>query len=221
MSIFRTNSKFFPHLIRDNLFPIKLLRDALEAWPNTEWNGWYKYEEARGSKLASNLQSIIPLPCASLLYRMSLLPIGEWLGIREIVPDLGLWGGGLHELPVGCELPTHLDAEIHPRLRLKRAATVSLCINSEWQEDWGGELEMSTNPLSFSQRVGSDRDVLGLTKLSLLPGRLVVFQNTNTAYHGVRRVRGPVSRKTLALFFYREVSDESCSERLRERSLFL
>lgn len=198
------DNKSIPYVVKDNLFPSDMLRDALELWPTIEWDGWYKYEEAKGGKLASNLKAAIPLPCANLLYRMSLLPIGEWLGVGDVVADLGLWGAGLHELPIGCELPIHLDAEIHPRLKLRRVATSCLYINSEWQEDWGGEL-----------------DIEGLTRIPLLPGRLVVFKNTPIAYHRVRRVKGLVSRKALAVFFYSEVLDDSCSKMSRERALFL
>jgi hypothetical protein len=175
----------FPHAVADGLFDARELDAGLAAWPGPGWDGWFRYPPEQGSKLAG--RPAVPLPPALglLLWRMALLPAGHWLGLPgPLLPDLGLYGAGLHELPAGRRLPAHLDSDRHALLGLGRAATLALYLGP-WRDGWGGELCLGPG--------------------SVVPpahGRLVCFANGDDSRHLVEPVAGPLPRRSLALFLY-------------------
>ena len=59
-----------------------------------------------------------------------------------------------------------------------------LSVCEHWEPQWGGEI-----------------DIDGARVLPAF-NRLVIMETTDTAYHSVRPVLGPDSRKTLALFWW-------------------
>src|SRR5687767_13971046 len=92
------------------------------------------------------------------------------------IPDLGLWGAGLHEMPAGSEgLGWHSDAERHPHLGLGRARSGVLYLCGD------GDLEF---------RDGA--------KVAPAPGRLVIFDGA--AAHRVGAVTQ--LRRSISLFWY-------------------
>ncbi len=174
-------------VVRDGLFSESDLRAAEQAWPRGDWSGWVHYGDNRGCKRASDLYyTPIPVQCSVLLAQMSALPVMEWFPqlTSIMVPDLGLYGSGLHEIPPGPGLPAHLDADTHQRLGLKRTLSASLYISENWLEEWGGEL------------------VICGERITPFPGRLVVFRSDQL--HEVLPVSCPTgeTRKSLALFWY-------------------
>lgn len=135
---------------------------ALAAWPA---DGWHEYASG---KRVSRPETMLPAPIAELVHRMATLP---GLGL----PDLSLWGAGLHEIPPGRGLGWHTDAERHPHLGFarRRSGVLYLC---------------GDGYIGF-------RDGVWVTPR---PGRLVVFNGS--ASHRV----GPVThvRRSVSLFWY-------------------
>lgn len=149
-------------VVRDRFASGAEVAAALAAWPA---DGWHQYESGKRATVPS---AMLPEPLAVLIYRMATMP-GEW------VPDLGLWGAGLHEMPAGPGLGWHTDAERHPHLGLGRTRSGVLYLCGD------GDLEF---------RDGA--------RVAPAPGRLVVFDGA--ASHRV----GPVTatRRSLSLFWY-------------------
>lgn len=181
----------FPHTIRDGLFPPDLLAEAAASWPGPEWSGWHAYDDGMQSKQVSDLTAFLPRPYACLLHRMARLDTSDF-GLR-LVPDLGLWGAGLHQSGPGPGVALHEDADHHPRLGLQRALSAVLYVHPRWEPEWGGELE-----LWHADQSGP------AVRIEPLPGRLVVFDVRGTAYHRVAPVTawGDVRRMSIALFWY-------------------
>jgi Rps23 Pro-64 3,4-dihydroxylase Tpa1-like proline 4-hydroxylase len=102
-------------------------------------------------------------------------------------PDFTLYGAGLHEIPSQGWLSRHLDSTHHPITQWTRVASMVLFINSIWESDWGGELVVGGTPVEPKQ------------------GRTVIMSTHDSAYHEVRKVTGPDSRKTLAMFWWSTV----------------
>ncbi len=149
--------------VRDGFASEAEVAAALHSWPA---DGWHEY----GAHKRATVPGVpMPGPVAVLLHRMAAFPLG-------LLPDLGLWGSGLHEMPAGSSgLGWHTDAERHPHLGLSRARSGALYLCGD------GDLEF---------RDGA--------RIAPSPGRLVIFDGA--AAHRV----GPVTqlRRTITLFWY-------------------
>jgi hypothetical protein len=191
----------FPHLCLDGHLPAGLLAEAGRVWPARDWPGWIDYDRSHGGpKRASGLITPIPSACGELLRLLALLPVGEWFGIPDLIPDLGLWGAGLHQLDSGARLPLHLDAERHGRLHLGRVLSAVLYVHPEWETSWGGDLEL----WSETERVA--------VSIAPLPGRLVLF-DARGACHAVAPITGPAPRQSLTMFWYSQAQATDSASR--------
>src|SRR4051812_39781533 len=187
----------FPHAILDGAFDVAQIARAAADWPKDDWPGWVRYDGRAQDKRASDLQTPLPPSCAELLRLMSRVPV-EWLfDAPDLVPDLGLYGAGLHESETGHGVSLHLDADRHARLALQRVLSGALYVHSRWESEWGGELELWH----------ADRSAASV-RIAPLPGRLVIFDARGAAYHRVASVKAPegIRRQSLAMFWYGRVS---------------
>jgi hypothetical protein len=154
--------------VRDGFADAEEVAQALAAWPA---DGWHSYGE---HKRATVPGAPMPGPIGRLLFnmaheRMTAYPLAY-------LPDLGLWGAGLHEMPAGAAgLGWHTDAERHAVLGLRRVKSGVLYLCGD------GDLEF---------RDGA--------RVSPAPGRLVLFDGS--APHRV----GPVTRlrRSVTMFWY-------------------
>lgn len=197
----------FKHTVIDGCFPVQLLREAAAAWPRD--HGWVHYTSDLEKKRTLHEWELIPPPLQLLLGRMALLPVEEMLSLSgPLVPDLSLWGAGLHEMGVGDHLDLHLDGDVHPRLGLARRANAILFLQEKWKESWGGSLQLWDAERS--------RPVVEIVPW---PGRLVVFEASDISYHAVTEVDwlADVARKSMALYFWGKPMTVS----KRPRALFL
>lgn len=102
-------------------------------------------------------------------------------------PDPSAWGGGVQVLSPNGWLSTHLDGSVHPERRHLRRAVQMVCFcHSEWRREWGGNFYF-TDPMGAI-----------VAEYEPLPGRLIAFENTLEAYHGVSPVTGPRERVSVA-----------------------
>ena len=183
----------FPHVVLDDAIPDDLLKRVRASWPATDWPGWVSYGHTAHRKRASDATSALPPACGEALAWLAALPVPAWLGLpADTVPDLSLWGAGLHELGCGAVVGRHLDADVQPRLGLERRASVLLYVHERWEDDWGGDLRL----------LWPDRS--RVAPLAPGPGRLVAFATTDDSYHEVAPVLCPdrLSRQALAMFWY-------------------
>jgi hypothetical protein len=180
----------FPHVIIDNWAEPELVRAAEAEWPEPSWPFWHRYENG---KLATKDPLRFPPACAELIRRLLCLRIGELLGVVEAFGDWHCHGGGLHAMPPGSSLGVHLDSDHHPQTGWVRACNAVLYVNSSWQPDWGGEFELWSADGQHT-----------LVRIPPRFNRLVLFEPSDIAWHAVAPVRGPETRKTLAVFFWRD-----------------
>lgn len=99
----------------------------------------------------------------------------------------------LHMMPNDGLLDLHLDCDVHPRTKHRRAVNAILFLNDGWNPDWLGQLEF-WDPI--------DGLIAAITPAF---NRLVVFETNEFSYHGVPRpMRAPegVWRKSMAVYWW-------------------
>jgi len=116
----------------------------------------------------------------------------EMSGIEGLVADPHFRGSGLHETEPGGFLRVHADFNQYPRYALDRRVNVFLFLNEEWDDAWGGHLELW--PRNMSQCAKNIRPTFN---------RLVAFRSSDFSYHGYTEpLTSPVPRRSLSLYYY-------------------
>lgn len=113
-------------------------------------------------------------------------------GIENLIPDESRSWAGIHVSPPGSSQVLHRDFRLHPDNGLFHRVNVLIYLNSDWDEDFGGQLELwPADTASCGQRIVPTA------------GRVVIFETTPTSYHGVPDpVRCPQGRARLSLASY-------------------
>lgn len=138
--------------------------------------------------------------------------IGEITGIPDLQYDPHYFGGGTHENRQGQDLDPHVDFNYHPISRQHRRLNLIVYLNPEWQDEWGGSLQLHKNPYLDP----SQDEIVTLTPLM---NRCVIFETTESSWHGFARINLPedrqaLSRKSFALYYYTDTrpADQTAEE---------
>lgn len=125
--------------------------------------------------------------------------MSELTGIPDLIADETLFGGGTHENLDGQGLDVHVDFNIDERRMLYRRVNLILYLNKEWDEAWGGAIELHSNPWY------PEADVVH----AFLPlfNRAVIFETNEYSWHGFKRIALPedrkhLSRKSFSIYLY-------------------
>jgi Rps23 Pro-64 3,4-dihydroxylase Tpa1-like proline 4-hydroxylase len=211
VEIYRQNQPI-PHIYIDNFFPEKILRDVVAEFPSSptseadalsgdgagRTSPWFKSEiNCQFLKLEITSQNFGPATnyLISNLQSSTFIRFLERLtGISSLIPDPHHYGGGPHQTLSGGHLSLHLDYNFNEFLQLWRRVNVFVYLNEDWDDSWGGHLELWD----------ANRTAL-VTALAPLFNRLVVFTASEVSWHGhPEPLKCPLSRQrnSLALYFY-------------------
>ena len=188
----------FPHIVLDDFFDEAVLDNVLGEFPGPDDIEWRKFSDYNEIKLASTVERQLGRATRTLIHQLNSSPFIEFLervtGIAGLLPDPHLEGGGLHQILPGGKLGVHADFNKSLRLKLDRRLNLLVYLNREWQEDYGGHLELWDTEMKECVR-------------RVLPvfNRVVIFSTTDFSHHGHPT---PLScppertRKSLALYYY-------------------
>ena len=188
----------FPHIVLDELFGRVIVKMVAEEVSQMELNALHKSDSKFEVKLSTDDAALFGPCTAKLLYSLNsgpFLAFLEWLtGIDGLIADPHLSGGGVHIIRRGGKLGIHADFNHHKRLKVFRRLNLLLYLNREWDEAWGGHLELWNREKTRCCR-----------RIAPVCNRTVIFDTSNFSYHGhPEPLECPQdeSRKSLALYYY-------------------
>lgn len=197
----------FPHIVIDDFLPADLAERIHRGFPAEIGAGDKIFESGYAGH---HKRQVFPGDCDAfnreLFAFFNSAPVLQFLEgltcVQKLVADPYFEGGGFHEIFTGGKLGIHADFRVNERLNLQRRLNMLIYLNKDWQQAWGGELELW------------DRQMKGKAR-SVLPvfNRCVVFSTDADSYHGhpdPLRCPEDVSRKSIALYYY------TASERIYE-----
>src|SRR5690606_11797124 len=101
-------------------------------------------------------------------------------GIPDLLPDPAMYGGGTHENVEGQELDVHVDYNYINNGQLHRRLNLLVYFNKEWQKEWGGNIELHSNP-----RSPDDDEV---SSYEPLYNRALIFETNEHSWHGFEKI---------------------------------
>ena len=200
------NAYPFPHIMIDNFLDEKVLRQVVEefeSYDNWSSDPTYKLHEVNKFYSPSNQEDSLifaakaPITKFVLDYMYSpavLNYMSRLTGIENLLPDTTFLGSGMHKIKKDGKLSVHVDFNIQRETGLHRRLNVLIYLNQNWQDSWGGHLELW------------DKDLKTLcVKIAPIFNRVIVFNTSEISYHGhPHPLNTPesVSRHSLALYYY-------------------
>ncbi|MDR3388651.1 MAG: 2OG-Fe(II) oxygenase [Rudaea sp.] len=192
----------FRHVVIDDFLAADACASLLAQFPPFErGNARNEAGEVGAKSTVEKIRTLGPAYAAldDLIQTREFLDlIGRVTGIPGLRYDPWYFGGGTHENRAGQDLDAHVDFNRHPVERWHRRLNLIVYLNHEWDDAWGGSLELHSDPRAADDRV---------TRITPLYNRAVIFETTEWSWHGFTRIALPeekksLSRKSIALYFY-------------------
>jgi Rps23 Pro-64 3,4-dihydroxylase Tpa1-like proline 4-hydroxylase len=199
-------AKPFKHAVVDGLLDPEFCRALAAEFPPYETARFRntngdpgKAEHPDMSKLGASYRKLDELFRSPEFLRFA----GAVTGIPDLLYDPDYVGGGAHENLEDMELDPHVDFTVRPGNGLYRRVNLLLYLNAEWDESWGGGLELHVNPW-----LPDDKNPI--VTISPVFNRCILFETSDHSWHGFRAIRLPPDRKGLtrrsfALYLYTRV----------------
>ena len=194
------NAEPFGHVVIDQFLEEHLAREIEQALPSYQQalhvgTSFKTVNETRKVQIEDSRQYAPPvLALHDFLngsdFRKSL---GYICGIEDLLSDPKSNGGGIHQTGPGGRLDVHVDFNYLPELKAFRRLNLLLYLNSDWDETWGGHIELWDPDVKVCHR-----------SVAPLLNRCLIFETNNISYHGVTRVECPPGhvRKSYSTYYY-------------------
>lgn len=188
----------FRHVVVDDFLPREVLRALVDTYPGPDDVAWHRYDAVTQVKLACEDEAVLPPVHRQVLRELNgqafLTFLEALTGTEGLLPDPWFRGGGLHQIRPGGLLKVHADFNMHPRLHVERRLNALLYLNEDWQEAYGGALELWDREATHAVR-----------KVYPLANRLVVFATDDDSNHGhpdPLACPPDRSRRSMAWYYY-------------------
>lgn len=189
----------FRYLVYDNFFRPTAAEQILAAYPPVtrgEWDGTTYINQQ--NKFACTQfgpdQQLLQQVFAELNGPRFVAVLEQLTGIKDLLGDDELFGGGLHQSITGAFLDVHVDFNYHRTTKHHRRLNVIVYMNPDWQPEYNGYLELWD--MSKKEQ---------LEAIAPTFNRCVVFETNEVSFHGhPKPLATPegVTRKSLATYYY-------------------
>lgn len=187
------SAKPFPHIISDFYWPKETINEIINEWPEKAeaWNRYFNSKEIKNA-----LSDEIPMGNVTRIFihllnaQVFVRGLEALTGIKNLLPDYTLNGGGLHWIKPGGKLGMHVDFNKHPQFGWERRINVIIYLNEDWKEEYGGHLYL-----------GANREIKVLPSCN----RMVIFNTDPGTWHGhpfPLTCPDGMSRKSIAMYYY-------------------
>jgi len=196
------DAKPFPHIVIDDFLDLGVLHKVVEDFPASEDKEFFdrgqerlKYQFAPHEIPSGLVRNLF----AELNGQAFLGFLEELTGIKGLIPDPYFEGGGLHETKRGGHLGVHADFNVHERLSLERRLNLLIYLNEDWEDDYGGQLELWNKDMSDCA-----------VRVKPVFGRAVIFNTDLDSFHGhpdPLECPPERSRRSIATYYYTAAED--------------
>jgi Rps23 Pro-64 3,4-dihydroxylase Tpa1-like proline 4-hydroxylase len=191
----------FAHIVLDDLITTDLAKEAHDRFPKPDSGEWIQYKHINEQKLGKRDRATIPDVHLAIIDELNSRRFVEWLseltGIKNLIADPSLEGGGLHQIERGGFLNIHADFTAHQHQKnWARRVNVLLYLNESWKEEYGGYLELWRRDMSQCEK-----------KIRPTFNRCVIFNTDSDSFHGhPHPLNTPpnITRKSIALYYFTE-----------------
>lgn len=194
----------FHYIVFENFFTPEAAELILQNYPTTTQGGWDNttYINQRNKFSMTKFTNPVIQQAFNELNSPKLLPTIEYItGIKDLVADEQLFGGGLHQSITGAFLDVHVDFNYHPETKYHRRMNILVYMNKDWKMDYNGYLELW--------------DMSAKKQLAYVEpkfNRCVIFETNEISFHGhPKPLNTPegISRKSLAAYYYTKERPEN------------
>lgn len=205
----------YTHHIIDNFLDENHAIELSNEFMDYNSPNWFVYDNPLEIKKACNNFYFFPPKTYQFFQFLNspqfLNKLIEITGIKDLQPDVGLHGAGWHIQGQGSKLNVHLDYSIHPKLKLQRKLNLIYYLTPDWNNNWGGNLELWSHDESTNQPKKL------VTTVQNKFNRVVLFDTTQNSWHGFSKPMtcpDNIYRKSIAMY-YLVTPDEGASDRAR------
>jgi len=196
-------AKPFKHIAIENFFEPAFAERLLAEFPNFDRDLAKNETGGTGGKSVNTRIREISPAYQELYDTLGSQPFLDYVsrlsGIPDLILDPKMFGGGTHDNQHGQELDSHVDFNYDEARQLHRRLNLIVYLNKEWETEWGGAIEIHSNPRDpFSNQVrGFDP----------LFNRCVMFETNEYSWHGFPKIDLPpekrhLSRKSISIYLY-------------------
>lgn len=192
----------YPHIVLENFLDVGWLSQCVDEFNKlNETDGWINYTHYNEKKMGLNKIDLLPSAIKTTINELNSPQFLQFLsaitGIKGLLKDDQLEGGGVHQSGKGGFLNIHADFTVHPHHRhWQRRVNVLVYLNKDWQDEWGGKLELWDKQMQACRK-----------KVLPVFNRCVIFNTDADSYHGhPEPMTCPENsfRRSIALYYYTE-----------------
>ncbi len=184
----------------DNLLDEQIVQFIYEAFPQKEEMS--QRNSIRELKYVAAQMNLYNPLLEEIIYAFQdpkfLSLLSEITGIPQLLPDEYLYAGGISLMDRGCFLNPHIDNSHDKDRKNYRVLNLLYYVTPDWQEGYGGNLELWDNGLKSPQRTIWSKF-----------NRLVIMKTDKSSYHSVNPVIYNGSRCCVSNYYFSPVSPES------------
>jgi Rps23 Pro-64 3,4-dihydroxylase Tpa1-like proline 4-hydroxylase len=196
----------FPHFCFDNFLEESFANEVYESFPSfgeAQKLGFEFNAVNEKRKIQITDSSKFP-PAIYKLHQIMASPefvdaMSRMSGIKNLIADPALAGGGIHETNSGGHLDVHVDFNFNEVTQLHRRLNILVYFNKDWKEEYGGILDLW------------DKDVKNCVgRFAPVFNRAAGFATSELSWHGVTPITCPPGnmRKSFAVYYYTKEAPE-------------